>query len=118
MYIIIERERLPQGRHYETMPDGRCVVGGSEAKMMDTLEGVTVVPTSEALERLRRQIAREMGLTEETPQEETPQEETPREDAPQEETPQEETSQEAAGEIEETEVEPEEEGKEDGHEES
>ena len=113
MYIIIERERLPQGRHYETMPDGRCVVGGSEAKMMDTLEGVTVVPTSEALERLRRQIAREMGLTEETPQEETP-----REDAPQEETPQEETSQEAAGEIEETEVEPEEEGKEDGHEES
>lgn len=68
MYIITEKERLPQGRHYETLPDGRCIVGGSEAKMMDTLEGVTVVPTSEALERLRRQVAREMGLTDEVQQ--------------------------------------------------
>lgn len=63
MYFIIERERLPQGRHYETLPDGRCIVGVNEAKTMDTLDGVTVVQTAAALERLRESILREMGTT-------------------------------------------------------
>ena len=61
MYFIIERERLPQGRHYETLPDGRCIVGINEAKTMDTLDGVTVVQTVAALERLRESILQEMG---------------------------------------------------------
>jgi len=53
MYFIIERDRLPQDRHYELMPDGRAIVSGNEAKMMDTLENVTVVQTAAQLEALR-----------------------------------------------------------------
>jgi hypothetical protein len=53
MYFIIERDKLPQDRHYELMPDGRAIVSGNEAKMMDMLEGVTVVQTAAQLEALR-----------------------------------------------------------------
>ena len=53
MYFIIERDRLPQDRHYELMPDGRAIVSGNEAKMMDTIENVTVVQTAAQLEALR-----------------------------------------------------------------
>lgn len=56
MYFIIEREKLPQDRHYELMPDGRAIVSGSEAKMMDALEVVTVVQTTAQLEALRKQM--------------------------------------------------------------
>ena len=56
MYFIIEREKLPQNRHYELMPDGRAIVSGNEAKMMDTLEGVTVVQTTAQLEALRSKM--------------------------------------------------------------
>ena len=56
MYFIIERERLPQDRHYELMPDGRAIVSGNEAKMMDVIEGVTVVQTTAQLEALRKQM--------------------------------------------------------------
>lgn len=56
MYIIIDREKLPQDRHYELMPDGRAIVSGNEAKMMDTLEGVTVVQTTAQLEALRNKL--------------------------------------------------------------
>jgi hypothetical protein len=56
MYFIIDRDKLPQDRHYELMPDGRAIVSGNEAKMMDTLEGVTVVQTTAALEALRQNM--------------------------------------------------------------
>lgn len=56
MYFIIDREKLPQDRHYELMPDGRAIVSGNEAKMMDTLDGVTVVQTTAALEALRQNM--------------------------------------------------------------
>ena len=56
MYIIIDREKLPQDRHYELMPDGRAIVSGNEAKMMDTLEDVTVVQTTAQLEALRNKM--------------------------------------------------------------
>lgn len=56
MYFIIDRDKLPQDRHYEMMPDGRAIVSGNEAKMMDTLEGVTVVQTTAALEALRQNM--------------------------------------------------------------
>lgn len=56
MYFIIERDRLPQDRHYELMPDGRAIVSGNEAKMMDTLENVTVVQTAAQLEALRNKM--------------------------------------------------------------
>lgn len=56
MYFIIERNKLPQDRHYELMPDGRAIVSGNEAKMMDTLENVTVVQTTAQLEALRKQM--------------------------------------------------------------
>lgn len=56
MYFIIERDKLPQDRHYELMPDGRAIVSGNEAKMMDTLEGVTVVQTTAQLEALRNRM--------------------------------------------------------------
>ena len=59
MYILIERERLPEGRHYERMPDGRCIVSGREAKMMGTLEDVTIVPNTALLNQLRGQVATE-----------------------------------------------------------
>lgn len=59
MYILIERERLPEGRHYERMPDGRCIVSGREAKMMGTLEGVTIVPNTALLNQLRGQLPEE-----------------------------------------------------------
>lgn len=52
MYILIERSRLPEGRHYELMPDGRAIVSGREARMMGTLDGVTVVMNTAELERL------------------------------------------------------------------
>jgi len=38
------------------MPDGRAIVSGNEAKMMDTLDGVTVVQTTAALEALRQNM--------------------------------------------------------------
>ncbi len=56
MYAIIERERLPENvrnRHYELMPDGRCIVSGREAKTLGTLEGVTIVFNSTELAKLR-----------------------------------------------------------------
>lgn len=56
MYFIIDRDKLPQNRHYELMPDGRAIVSGSEAKMMDTLEDVTVVQTTAQLEALRNKM--------------------------------------------------------------
>jgi hypothetical protein len=56
MYFIIDRDKLPQDRHYELMPDGRAIVSGNEAKMMDTLDGVTVVQTTAALEALRQNM--------------------------------------------------------------
>lgn len=56
MYFIIDRDKLPQNRHYELMPDGRAIVSGNEAKMMDTLEGVTVVQTTAQLEALRNKM--------------------------------------------------------------
>lgn len=56
MYFIIDRDKLPQDRHYELMPDGRAIVSGNEAKMMDTLDGVTVVQTTAALETLRQNM--------------------------------------------------------------
>lgn len=56
MYFIIDRDKLPQDRHYELMPDGRAIVSGNEAKMMDTLENVTVVQTTAQLEALRKQM--------------------------------------------------------------
>lgn len=54
MYILIEQDRLPEGRHYEKMPDGRCIVSGREARMMGTLEDVTIVMNTAELEKLRR----------------------------------------------------------------
>lgn len=56
MYIIIERCKLPKDRHYELMPDGRAIVSGNEAKMMDTLEGVTIVQTTAGLDALRKKM--------------------------------------------------------------
>lgn len=56
MYFIIDRDKLPQDRHYELMPDGRAIVSGNEAKMMDTLDNVTVVQTTAQLEALRKQM--------------------------------------------------------------
>lgn len=56
MYFIIDRDKLPQDRHYELLPDGRAIVSGNEAKMMDTLEGVTVVQTAAGLDQLRKQL--------------------------------------------------------------
>jgi hypothetical protein len=56
MYFIIDRDKLPQNRHYELMPDGRAIVSGNEAKMMDTLEDVTVVQTTAQLEALRNKM--------------------------------------------------------------
>lgn len=56
MYFIIDRDKLPQDSHYELMPDGRAIVSGNEAKMMDTLDGVTVVQTTAALEALRQNM--------------------------------------------------------------
>ena len=56
MYFIIDRDKLPKDRHYELMPDGRAIVSGNEAKMMDTLDGVTVVQTTAALEALRKNM--------------------------------------------------------------
>lgn len=53
MYLLIPRERLPQNRHYELMPDGRAIVSGREAKTMGALEGVTVVPNTAILQQLR-----------------------------------------------------------------
>lgn len=52
MYIIIDRKRLPANRHYELMPDGRAIVSGREARMLGTLEGVTVVPDAATLHKM------------------------------------------------------------------
>lgn len=52
----MDREKLPHDRHYELLPDGRAIVSGNEAKMMDTLEGVTVVQTAAGLDQLRKQL--------------------------------------------------------------
>lgn len=56
MYFIIDRDKLPQDRHYELTPDGRAIVSGNEAKMMDTLEGVTVVQTAAQLDELCKRM--------------------------------------------------------------
>lgn len=56
MYILIEESRLPKGRHYEKMPDGRCIVSGREARLMGALEGVTLVPNTAVLNKLRAKI--------------------------------------------------------------
>jgi hypothetical protein len=61
MYFIIDRDKLPQDRHYELLPDGRAIVSGNEAKMMDTLEGVTVVQTSAGLDQLRNQLKKKLN---------------------------------------------------------
>lgn len=53
MYVLIERSRLPQDRHYEMMPDGRAIVSGREARTMGALEGVTLVPNTAVLNQLR-----------------------------------------------------------------
>jgi hypothetical protein len=53
MYVLIERSRLPKDRHYETMPDGRAIVSGREARLMGALEGVTLVPNTAVLNQLR-----------------------------------------------------------------
>lgn len=56
MYILVEESRLPKGRHYEKMPDGRCIVSGREARLMGALEGVTLVPNTAVLNKLRAKI--------------------------------------------------------------
>ena len=56
MYILIDRDRLPKSRHYELMPDGRAIVSGREARMMGTLDGVTIVMDTAQLEQMRRQM--------------------------------------------------------------
>jgi hypothetical protein len=61
MYFIIDRDKLPQNRHYELMPDGRAVVSGNEAKMMDTLEGVTVVQNAAELDVLHKQMKKKLN---------------------------------------------------------
>ncbi len=59
MYVLIERDRLPEGRHYERMPDGRCIVSGREAKMFGSLDGVTLVPDAATLNALRTKMLEE-----------------------------------------------------------
>lgn len=66
MYVLIERERLPEGRHYERMPDGRCIVSGREAKMFGSLDGVTLVPDAATLNTLRTKMLAEKSSGEET----------------------------------------------------
>ena len=56
MYLLIEKSRLPEGRHYETMPDGRCIVSGREARTMGALENVTIVPNTAVLNELRSKM--------------------------------------------------------------
>jgi hypothetical protein len=56
MYLLIEKSRLPKGRHYETMPDGRAIVSGREARLMGALEGVTLVPNTAVLNELRSKM--------------------------------------------------------------
>ncbi|MBR1556697.1 MAG: hypothetical protein IJ647_02875 [Prevotella sp.] len=56
MYVLIEKSRLPEGKHYETMPDGRCIVSGREARLMGALEGVTLVPNTAVLNELRKKM--------------------------------------------------------------
>ena len=58
MYILIERSRLPKDRHYETMPDGRAIVSGREARTLGALEGVTLVPNSAVLNELRSKVTK------------------------------------------------------------
>lgn len=64
MYFLIERDRLPEGRHYELMPDGRAIVSGREARMLGTLDGVTVVMGTAQLEQMRRQMGASKNLNE------------------------------------------------------
>ena len=61
MYVLIDGKRLPQDRHYEKMPDGRSIVSGREAKMLGTLDGVTIVPNTPLLQEMiaRQQAERE-----------------------------------------------------------
>jgi len=64
MYVIIEKEKLPeqfQTRHFEKMPDGRCIVSGREAKQLGTLEGATIAFTSNELAKLRAHQAVKKG---------------------------------------------------------
>ena len=53
MYFLIDRKKLPAGRHYELMPDGRAIVSGREARMLGTIEGATVIMDAATLERMR-----------------------------------------------------------------
>lgn len=60
MYVIIEKERLPEvfrDRHFEKMPDGRCIVSGREAKTLGVLEGATIVFNSNELAKMRSHLA-------------------------------------------------------------
>lgn len=52
MYFIVRRDLLPANRHYELMPDGRAIVSGREARLLGTLEGVTVVPDANTLRQM------------------------------------------------------------------
>lgn len=52
MYVLIDGSRLPKNRHYEKMPDGRCIVSGREARTMGALDGVTIVPNTAVLQEL------------------------------------------------------------------
>lgn len=59
MYAIIEQERLPEAlknRHYEKMPDGRCIVSGREVRTLGVLEGVTLVFNAAELAKLRSKL--------------------------------------------------------------
>ena len=38
------------------MPDGRCIVSGREARLMGALEGVTLVPNTAELNKLRAKM--------------------------------------------------------------
>ncbi|MBR0263914.1 MAG: hypothetical protein IJQ60_08520 [Prevotella sp.] len=64
MYVIIKKEKLPeqfQTRHFEKMPDGRCIVSGREAKLLGTLESATIVFTSNELAKLKARTVLKKG---------------------------------------------------------
>ena len=52
MYVLIDGLRLPEDRHYEKMPDGRCIVSGREARMLGRQDGVTIVPNAAVLQEM------------------------------------------------------------------
>lgn len=65
MYVLIDGSRLPQDRHYEKMPDGRCIVSGREARMMGAQGGVTVVPNTAVLQEMIARQEKELKLKKE-----------------------------------------------------